>query len=245
LPRACLLAACLALVGIARGEALAVRYTEGVVHGFLALRTLDGEVIARGDLSQVARGDRVSAHLTFEFNDGSRHEESVTFSQRGKFRLLSERLSQRGPTFPHETDLRIDAVKGTVNGMPLAMPADVANGLVSILMKNIPDDRESVTMALVVSTSKPRLADVTIARDGEDRFSVGGSQRSAARYRVKVRLRGMAGVAAAVAEKEPPDYHVWIMKGEAPVFLKSEGPLYFGGPVWRIELASPSWTQAK
>jgi hypothetical protein len=55
----------------------------------------------------------------------------------------------------------------------------------------------------------------------------------------------MAGVAAAVAEKEPPDYHVWIMKGEAPVFLKSEGPLYFGGPVWRIELASPSWTQAK
>lgn len=39
----------------------------------------------------------------------------------------------------------------------------------------------------------------------------------------------------------PPDSHVWILGGEAPAFVKSEQPLYFGGPVWRIELASPSW----
>src|SRR5436190_951723 len=48
------------------------------------------------------------------------------------------------------------------------VPAVVlANGLVSILMKNLPDDRESVTMPLVVPANKPRLADLTIARDGE------------------------------------------------------------------------------
>jgi hypothetical protein len=35
--------------------------------------------------------------------------------------------------------------------------------------------------------------------------------------------------------------HVWILGGEAPAFVKLEGPLYFGGPIWRIELASPVW----
>ena len=37
---------------------------------------------------------------------------------------------------------------------------------------------------------------------------------------------------------------VWILEGEAPAFVKSEGPLYFGGPVWRIELTSPVWPKA-
>lgn len=41
-----------------RAEPVAVRYTEGLVHGFLALRTLDGRTIADGDLSQVAKGGR-------------------------------------------------------------------------------------------------------------------------------------------------------------------------------------------
>src|SRR5690348_585740 len=44
-----------------RAGALAVRYTEGVVHGFLTLRTLDGHVIADGDLTQVAHGTRVAS----------------------------------------------------------------------------------------------------------------------------------------------------------------------------------------
>jgi hypothetical protein len=29
------------------------------------------------------------------------------------------------------------------------------------------------------------------------------------------------------------------MDGEAPAFVKAEAPLYAGGPVWRIELATP------
>jgi hypothetical protein len=41
--------------------------------------------------------------------------------------------------------------------------------------------------------------------------------------------------------KKPPDTHIWILQGEAPTFGKSEGPLYLGGPIWRIELTSPVW----
>src|SRR5256885_3154177 len=77
------------------------------------------------------------------------------------------------------------------------------------------------------------MADLTIVRDGTDHFSVAGSRREAARYTIKVKLRGGAGVVAKVLDKQPPDHHVWILLGEAPVFLRSEGPLYNGGAGWR------------
>ena len=43
--------------------------------------------------------------------------------------------------------------------------------------------------------------------------------------------------------EQPQDSHVWILGGETPAFVKSEGPLYPEGPSWRIELASPVWPQ--
>ena len=52
---------------------------------------------------------------------------------------------------------------------------------------------------------------------------------------------GLECVAAKVVGKQPPPEDFWIAAGSAPVFLKSEGPLYEDGPVWRIELASPVW----
>src|SRR5204863_5827003 len=44
-------------------EQVAVRYTEGLVHGFLALRNMAGMALADGELLQIARGDRVTSHL--------------------------------------------------------------------------------------------------------------------------------------------------------------------------------------
>src|SRR5437667_91328 len=44
-------------------EPVVVKHTEGIVHGFLVLRTLDGVSIADGDLIQSARGDRVTTRL--------------------------------------------------------------------------------------------------------------------------------------------------------------------------------------
>jgi len=32
---------------------------------------------------------------------------------------------------------------------------------------------------------------------------------------------------------------IWVLEGEAPAFVKFEGPLYNGGPIWRVELAAP------
>src|SRR3954453_11280023 len=52
-------------------EPIPVRYREGAVHGFLALRTLEGKTLAAGDLSQTVRGNQVESRLIFRFRDGS------------------------------------------------------------------------------------------------------------------------------------------------------------------------------
>src|SRR4051794_17814448 len=72
------------------GEQVAVQHTEGLVHGFLTLRTLDGTPLADGDLLQTARGTRVTSRLMFHFKDGSLHEETAVFSQRQQLRLVSD-----------------------------------------------------------------------------------------------------------------------------------------------------------
>jgi hypothetical protein len=41
--------------------------------------------------------------------------------------------------------------------------------------------------------------------------------------------------------KQPPNIQIWIIGGEAPAFVREEGPLYQGGPIWTIQLTSPVW----
>ena len=89
-----------------RAAPLAVKYTEGLVHGFLILKTLDGRAIADGDLNQVATGSQVRSRLTFRFRDGSLHDETAVFTQRGHFRLVSYRLVQRGERDGHGAPYR-------------------------------------------------------------------------------------------------------------------------------------------
>jgi hypothetical protein len=110
-----------------------VLHVEGLLHGFLLLRSVEGEVRAEGEITQVAHGDKLKTSLVFHFKDTSLYQEDVVFSQRRVFRVFSYHLTQKGPAF------------------------------------------------------------------------------------------------------------IWVLSGEAPAYLKSEGPLYMGGPVWRIELLSPAW----
>jgi hypothetical protein len=243
--------------GAIRAESVAVRYAEGLVHGFLVLRTLDGETIADGDLTQVARHERVTSRLVFHFKDGSLHDETAVFSQRGNFRLLNYHLVQNGPAFKHPMEVSIDAStrqvmvrtieddgKEKVANERLDLPSDVANGLVLTLLKNIRSGEPQSKVSMVAATPKPRIVRLAIASEGEESFSIGGSSRKAMRFVVKVEIGGAAGLVAPLLGKQPPDTHVWILGGDAPAFVKSEGPLYFGGPIWRIELVCPVWPRA-
>jgi hypothetical protein len=99
---------------VLQSEPVAVRYREGSVHGFLALRTMEGKTLAAGDLIQRIRGSRVMSRITFRFKDGSVDDETAVFSQGATFRLESDHHIQKGPVFPHPTDVLIIASTGQV-----------------------------------------------------------------------------------------------------------------------------------
>lgn len=234
-------------------ESVAVRHSEGVLHGFLVLRSMDGTTLAAGDLVQTARGDQVTSHLVFHFKDGSIHDDTVIFSQHQRFQLISDHVIQKGPSFPQPLDMTVARANGRVTvrytgdgeqkvaDERLELPPDLANGLILTLLKNLGPSPSPARVSMVAATPKPRLVRLAVTSVGEEPFSIGGSTRKATHYVVKVEIGGVLGLLAPLLGKQPPDSHVWILGGEAPAFVKSEGPLYLGGPVWRIELTSPVW----
>jgi hypothetical protein len=237
---------------------VAVRHREGVVRGFLALRATAGELLANGDLIQTSRGDRVVSRFVLRFQDGSLHDETTVFYQRERFQLVSDHLVQRGPTFPHPIDLRIDVSKGRVNVRrrdddgkdeiveeQMELPADLANGMILTLLKNVPPQAASTTVSMLFATPKPRLVKLVITRRGDEPFSVGRASYKAMRFNVEVEIGGLAGLIAPLIGKKPPDTSVWIVGGEAPGFIQSEGPMYQDGPIWRIELAAPDYRRRR
>src|SRR5438067_81511 len=95
-----LLAIVLLQLGDLPAEPITVRYPEGTIHGFLAVRTLDGKILAAGDLTQTVRKNEVVSHLVFHFKDGSVDDETATFSQQQDFRLIKDHHVQKGTSFP-------------------------------------------------------------------------------------------------------------------------------------------------
>jgi hypothetical protein len=249
-----LLAMALGFPAPVRAEPVAVRFTEGLVHGFLSLRTQDGTHLADGDLLQSARGNEVRSRLVFRFKDGSLFDETTVYTQRGKFRLRKSHLVQKGPAFPTAIDATIDAGSGRVavrytekdgdeksESETMELPADLANGLILTLLKNISPKTPKTMLSMIAFTPKPRLVKLEVTPTREEAFTLGHEKREAQHYLVKVDLEGLTGVLASLLGKEPPDSHVWILTGETPAFVKSESPLYAGAPLWRIELVSPVW----
>ena len=227
-----------------------VRHLQGSTHGFLALKTLSGNTIAIGDVTQVVHGERVTSHLTFRFRDGSTDDETTTFSQHGVFRLLTDHHIQRGPSFPKPIDITIDAVKGQIayrasDGKILQdhldLPDDVANGLPPNLLMNILPTTPETKISFVASTAKPQVIHLSIKPEGDVPFTIGGLRRKATDFVVHVEIGGVKGVIAPLIGRQPSDYHIWIVTGATPAFIREEGQLYEGGPVWRIEQISPSF----
>jgi len=247
----------LALSPCAPADPVPVRHVNGTVHGFLELRSEQGRVIASGDAIQVARGGQVTSHVLFRFNDGSIDDETTVFTQRHNFQLVTDHHVQKGPSFPHPMDISIDCRKGDVTVRSigkdgkeevktdhLALPPDLANGLVSFVLENMLPNTPDTKVSMLVATPKPRLVKLAVSSRGEEPFSLGGASRKANHYAIKIELGGVAGVVAPLVGKQPPDIQIWTVGGEAPTFLREEGPAYADGPVWTIELASPVWGES-
>ena len=235
-----LLAACPAWA-----QPVAVRYTEGVTRGFPVLRALSGEKLAQGEFVQVPRGRRtVESRLIFRFRDGSVYDERVVFSQHDVFTLLRYHIVQRGPSFPETLEASIDRASGrydvryrgdedspeeTLAG-DVSLPPDVYNGLLSTLMKNLPAG-DSRIVQIVAFTPRPRLVKMLLTPAAEDPLKVNDAAVLTTRFLIRPQL----GLFASLLVADIPDVKIWIAGGEAPAFLRFEGPLYFMGPIWRID----------
>lgn len=228
----------------AGAEPVRVLFQEGVTRAFPVIRSLTGQKLAQGDLIQVARGDVVDSRMTFRFTDGSLHDERVVFSQAGVFSLLRYRLVQRGPSFPQTIEASMDRDTGRYEvryraeeDSPeehftgrLGLPGDAYNGMLSLLLKNLPNGA-GTTVQVVAFTPKPRLVKIQLLPLGDDPIVVSDAPLQVTRWA----LRPQLGLFASLLVADIPDAHCWILTGEAPAFLKAEGPLYFQGPTWRIE----------
>src|SRR4029077_11730151 len=127
----------------------------------------------------------------------------------------------------------------------MELPSDLANGIILTLLKNVRPDAVPPTLSMVANTpTKPRLVKLKVSNAGDEPVSTGGMNRKATHYIVKIEIGGLSGLIAPLVGKQPPDTHVWVLGGDAPAFVKSERPLFLGGPIWRIELTSPVWPKS-
>lgn len=221
-----------------------VRFVEGAMHGFFVLRTVNGALIASGDLLQVGRGGEVESRMVFRFKDGSVFDETVVFTQQRVFTLQSYRLVQRGPVFPEDTEISLQGASGkyyvktkshkdgreeAIDGT-LDLPPDVYNGMVLTVAKNLPKVA-SETVHLVAFTPKPLLIELELAPAGEHQVLVGELTKTAIHYVFKPQLGIGFKLLATLLGRVPPDYHAWIVTDEVPAFVRFEGPLSTTGPV--------------
>jgi hypothetical protein len=234
-----------------------VRKFQGTYHGFLELRSPDGQVVAYGDSTQVVHGDQITAETLFTFKDGSIDDETTVYTQHRTFELISDHHVQKGPFFPHPTEVFIDARTGQVSTRTtgkdgkgefrtdhLQLPADIANGMVPLVIENLATGATQKTVSLVVSTPKALLVNLVISKIGDDSYSLVGTNRKATHYEIKIVLGGVIGVVAPLIGKAPPNIEIWAVTGAAPTFVKEQGPMYADGPVMTIELISPTWPDA-
>jgi len=254
-----------AILGLVLGAAAAgtlvaapvpVRFVEGSLHGFLALRSIDGALVAEGDLLQVVRDEEVEKRMVFRFKDGSVLEESVVFTQNIVYSMKSYRMLQRGPVFTEDIEVSLERPTGkyrvkskphktgreTVIDGTLELPPDVYNGLLFSIVKDLPQGAGE-TVHFVAFTPEPRLIQLAVAPAGEQRVLVGDLAKTAIHYVLKPQLGIWLKLFATVLGRMPPDEHVWILMDDVPAFVRFEGPLYPTGPVWRIQLTSPRWPE--
>jgi len=225
-----------------------VKYKEGTLHGFLVLRSQDGQQLATGELLQTVAGDRVTSDVVFHFSDGSSHEEITVFSQRTLFHLLTYHLRQQGPSFPKPIDAYMEVASGNMTIRTddhgkvksevhhLKIPPDVANGMFFDLLKDISPSGET-TLSMVTTSAKPRVVKLKIHAAGDQEFSASGHPFKAIDYVIHIDLGAVTGAVASAIGKQPDDLHVWMVGGKAPTLVKFSGQFYEGGPVWSTEMA--------
>ena len=142
------------IAAAARGDPGTVRFPEGTTHGFLILRSLQGQTLAHGELTAFPKGDGMESRLSWRFRDGSLQDEWVTYLQKPVLKLLGYKQIQRGPSFPADVEVAFTrepsryGVKQRERGKKeteelsgtIELPDDVYNGMTATILNNLAKD---------------------------------------------------------------------------------------------------------
>jgi hypothetical protein len=232
-----------------------VRFSEGLTHGFLLVRSAAGEIVAHGEVTQIVKeGGVAESRLVFRFNDGSLHDERVAFSQQRVFTLIRYQLTQRGPSFPEQMEVVIDRgtstyevrARGREDGTEkvltgdIDVPKDAYNGMIVTTLLNLPRGA-SETVNVLAFVPEPTAISLELAFIGERVVRVGDQSRKAWRYAFKPDIGPVKKFFGKMLGKLPDDFHYGcdILADDVPSFVRFEGPLQLMGPILSIELISP------
>jgi hypothetical protein len=239
----------------AESAPITVRFTEGLTHGFLLVRSVAGEIIGHGELTQIVKeGGVAESHLVFRFKDGSVHDEKVAFSQQRVFTLIRYQLSQRGPSFPEQMDVIVDRGTSTYEVRAKAgqhgaekvltgeidLPKDAYNGMIVTTLLNLPKGVNE-TVNVLVFVPEPTPIALELAFVGEHVVRIGDQPRKAWQYAFKPDIGPVKKFFGTLLGKLPADFHYEcdVLADEVPSFVRFEGPLQLMGPILSIELISP------
>lgn len=234
---------------------IAVKFPEGMTHGFLLVRSLAGEILGQGEMIQTLKeDDLIENQLVFRFKDGSLHDEKVAFSQQRVFTMISYRLVQRGPSFPEQLDVSVDrgTAKYTVRSQEgedgkeevltgqVDLPKDVYNGMLITMSKNLQKGSDE-TVSVLAFTPTPQAIKVNLHAVDEDPVNIAEVSRKATQYVYTPQIGMIKEFFGKALGKLPAEFHYtcWIMNDKIPSFVQFEGPLQLMGQVVRIELVSP------
>lgn len=235
---------------------IAVKFPEGMTHGFLLVRSLAGEILGQGEMIQTLKkeDDLIENQLVFRFKDGSLHDEKVAFSQQRVFTMISYRLVQRGPSFPDQIDVSVergtaaytvrsqegeDGKEEVLTGR-VDLPKDVYNGMLITMSKNLQKGANE-TVSVLAFTPTPQVIKVHLHAVDEDPVNIAEVSRKATQYVYTPQIGMIKEFFGKALGKLPAEFHYtcWIMNDKIPSFVQFEGPLQLMGQIVRIELVSP------
>lgn len=241
--------------GGAQSTPVPVRFSEGLTHGFLVVRSAAGDIVGHGEVTQIVKeGGVAESRLVFRFKDGSLHDEKVAFSQQRVFTLIRYQLTQRGPSFPEQMEVVVDRGsssyeirarsgedgKEKVLSGEIDMPKDAYNGMLVTTLLNLPKGATE-TVNVLAFVPEPTAIALELAFVGEQAIRVGDQSRKALQYAFKPDIGPVKKFLGTMLGKLPADFHYdcYILADEVPGFVRFEGPLQLMGPVLSIELISP------
>lgn len=227
--------------------AVEARYPEPNTTRPLAVRTLDGQPLGEGTLTQWMEGDRLHVTLSYRFADGRRVDEVARFRMEPE--IAQERWSWRERQGDQLTrQYRIDFETGRATGLKregdkvhrYAEQLKVEPGRTfagvgfALAAKNlVPDLRagQKVELQALAFTPKPRRVQVELSQQGSERIDRDGQSLVAD----KVVIHPEIGIASLVVKV--PDNVLYFVGAEPPQLVAGQGVLQEpGDPVVRTVL---------